>query len=467
MYTKLRDVYRASTDYIGQELTVGGWIRTARNSGQLCFIDLNDGSFFKSVQVVIDAEFYANTDGLCFAEATKLSGGTCITVKGVVEATPTAQQSFEIKAQEIFLEGACDSDYPMQKKRHSSEFLRTVAHLRPRTNTYSAMFRVRSIASHALHEFFQGRNFVYVHTPILTGNDCEGSGELLRVSTLPLENVPFVDGKVDYSKDYFGKEAFLTGSGQIAVEPFALALRDVYTFGPTFRSEHSTTPTHSAEFWMLEPEMAFADLDNVLETAEAMLKFVIIYIIEKAPEEMTFFNTWVEKGLIDRLGKIITADFARCSYTEAIEILQKSGKKFKFPVKWGLDLQKEHERYICEEVFGVPVYITDYPLEIKSYYMRTNDDNKTAAAADLLVPGIGELVGGSQREERYDVLLEKIKKSGLNPDDYQWYLDLRRFGGVKHAGFGLGFERFLMYLTGMQNIRDVIPYPRAYGQMAF
>ena len=466
MYTRLKELYRNTADFLGKTVTIGGWVRTSRNNKNLGFIELNDGSFFRSVQVVLEGELDASS--MSFDDAVKLGVGSCITVTGEVVESPGAKQPFEIKANAIVLEGACPTTYPLQKKRHTNEFLRTIAHLRPRTNTFSAMFRVRSIASHALHEFFQQNNFVYVHTPIFTGSDCEGAGEMFRVTTLPMENVPkTADGDVDYSKDFFGKETNLTVSGQLAVEPFCLALRDVYTFGPTFRSEKSNTATHAAEFWMLEPEMAFADLDNYLETAEAMLKFSIKYVLEHAPEEMTFFDQWVENGLLDRLNTLVNAKFARCSYTEAVEILLNSGKKFEFPVKWGIDLQTEHERYLCEEVYKGPVYITDYPRDIKPFYMRVNDDGKTVAAADLLVPGVGELIGGSQREERLDVLEESITKFGLNPEDYDWYLDLRRFGGVKHAGYGLGFERFLMYITGMKNIRDVLPYPRTTGQMSF
>ena len=466
MYTRIKDLYNKTTDYIGREVTVGGWVRTLRSNKNLGFVELNDGSFFRGVQVVIENNLSA--DGVPFPDAVKLGVGSCITVTGTVAESPGAKQPFEIKAAKITLEGACPSTYPLQKKRHGNEFLRTIAHLRPRTNTFSAVFRVRSIAAHAIHEFFQSRGFVNVHTPILTGNDCEGAGELFRVTTLPLENVPKTpDGEVDYGSDFFGKQAYLTVSGQLAVEPFCLSLRDVYTFGPTFRSEPSTTTIHAAEFWMIEPEMAFAELSDYMVLGEDMLKYVIKAVLEKAPEEMAFFNEWIEKGLIEKLGKLVDSDFGRCSYTEAIEILKKSGKDFEYPVEWGLDLQKEHERHICEDVFKKPVYLTDYPREMKAFYMRVNDDLKTVAAADLLVPGIGELIGGSQREERVDMLLENISLFGLNAEDYEWYIDLRRFGGVRHTGFGLGFERFLMYLTGMQNIRDVMPYPRTLGQMAF
>ena len=451
---------------MGKSVTIGGWIRTLRSNKNLAFIEVYDGSFFKTVQVVIDANL--SSEGLSFEEAIKLGVGACITVNGIVVKSLGAKQPFEIKAETIALEGASSNDYPLQKKRHTFEFLRTIAHLRPRANTFAAVFRVRSLAAHAIHEFFQSRNFVYVHTPILTGSDCEGSGDMFQVSTLPLENIPKnKDGSVDYSKEFFGKPSYLTGSGQLAVEPFIMGFRDVYTFGPTFRSEHSSTTTHAAEFWMIEPEMAFADLDNYLETAEAMLKYVIRYVLEHAPEEMAFFNDFIDKNLLERLQNIIDVDFGRCSYTEAIGILKKADIDFEFPVEWGADLQTEHERYLSEHVFKGPVYLTDYPRDIKSYYMRLNDDGKTVAAADLLVPGVGELIGGSQREERLHILEESIIRKGLNLEDYDWYLDLRRFGGVKHTGFGLGFERCVMYLTGMKNIRDVIPYPRAMGQIAF
>ena len=458
MYTKCRDLHQKTADYMGKSVTIGGWIRTLRDNKGLAFVELNDGSFFKSVQVVMDTGL--TDEGLSFEEAVKLGVGACITVKGIVTESQGAKQPFEIKAYAIILEGASPSDYPLQKKRHTFEYLRTIAHLRPRANTFTAVFRVRSLAAHAIHEFFQNRNFVYVHTPILTGSDCEGAGEMFRVTTLP-------PGSTDASKDFFGKPAYLTVSGQLAVEPFTAAFRDVYTFGPTFRSEHSNTTIHASEFWMIEPEMAFADLDNYLEVAEAMTKYIINYVMEHAPEEMAFFEEFVEKGLLAKLKNVTDSDFGRISYTEAVELLQKSGQTFEFPVEWGIDLQTEHEKYLSEKIFKKPVFLTDYPREIKSFYMRVNDDGKTVAAADLLVPGIGELIGGSQREERYDVLLESINKFGLNPEDYDWYLDLRRFGGVKHSGYGIGFERLLMYLTGMKNIRDVLPYPRAVGQMSF
>ena len=467
MYTQVKDIFRSRDDFIGKEVIVGGWVRTCRAGKNVGFIELNDGSFFRSVQVVFE-ESLSGGESMSYEAVSKLTAGAAITVKGQVVESAGAKQPFEIKAGEVVLEGSCPSDFPLQKKRHGLDFLRGIPHLRPRTNTFGAVFRVRSIASFAFHEFFRQRNFVYIHTPIFTGSDCEGAGEMFKVTTLPLGNVPKDDeGNVDYKEDFFGKEAHLTVSGQLAVEPFCLSMRDVYTFGPCFRSEPSTTTTHAAEFWMIEPEMAFADLDNYLETAEAMVKFVISYVLEHAPEEMEFFDKWVEEGLLKRLEHILASDFARCTYTEAIEILLKADKKFEYPVKWGIDLQTEHERYLSEEVYKRPVYLTDYPRMIKAFYMRLNDDGKTVACADLLVPGVGELIGGSQREEREDILKESIGLFGLNQEDYDWYLELRRFGGVKHSGYGIGFERFLMYLTGMKNIRDVIPYPRAIGQMSF
>ena len=464
MYTKCKDLYQSPGDFLGKDITIGGWIRTTRAGKGVGFIELNDGSFFRSVQVVFDGDL---TGGLDFDETARLGVGACLTITGQVVESPGAKQPFEIKAQTILLEGACPNTYPLQKKRHGFEFLRTIAHLRPRTNTFTAVFRIRSLAAFAVHEFFNKRNFVYVHTPILTGSDGEGAGEMFQVTTMPLADVPKHESAADFSKDFFGNQTFLTVTGQLAVEPFTMAFRDVYTFGPTFRAEKSTTTTHAAEFWMIEPEMAFADLDNYLENAEAMVKYVIRYVLENAPDEMAFFDQWVEPGLIARLEAVRDADFVRCSYTEAIELLLKSGKKFEYPVEWGLDVKTEHERYICEEVFKGPVFLTDYPRDIKAFYMRVNDDGKTVAAADLLVPGVGELIGGSQREERLDVLEESIKLFGLKQEDYDWYLDLRRFGGVKHAGYGMGFERCLMYLTGMKNIRDVVPYPRTFGQMGY
>jgi len=457
MYTRFKDLYARTADFMGREITVGGWIRTLRDSKNFGFIEVNDGSFFKSVQVVFDDSL---TDGLGYAEVAKLGVGACITVHGTVVESQGAKQPFEIKAARVVLEGACPTDYPLQKKRHGFEFLRTIAHLRPRTNTYAAVFRVRSLASFAVHEFFHQRGFVYVHTPIITGNDGEGAGEMFRVTTLPPE-------QKDFAQDFFGKPAMLTVTGQLAVEPFCLSMRDVYTFGPTFRAEKSNTTTHAAEFWMIEPELAFADLDNYLENAEALVKHIVRFVLENAPEEMAFFEQWVEPGLLARLQALVAAPFARCTYTEAIAHLEKSGKKFDFPFSWGADLKTEHERYICEEVYQGPVFLTDYPRDIKAFYMRLNDDGKTVAAADLLVPGIGELIGGSQREERLDVLEESLTRFGLHREDYDWYLDLRRFGGVKHAGYGMGFERCIMYLTGMKNIRDVVPYPRTVDNLAF
>ena len=389
-------------------------------------------------------------------------------MKGRLVLTPEAKQPFEIKAEEIAVEGYTTPDYPLQKKRHSFEFLRTIAYLRPRTNTFSATFRVRSIAAYAVHKFFQERGFVYVHTPIITGSDCEGAGEMFQVTTLDMKNPPLKDdGTVDYSKDFFGKETNLTVSGQLSAETYALAFRDVYTFGPTFRAENSNTTRHAAEFWMIEPEMAFADLNDYMDTAEDMLKFVISYVLENAPEEMEFFNSFVDKGLIDRLNNIVNSDFGRITYTEAVELLKKAGDRFDYPVEWGCDLQTEHERYITEEIYKKPVFVTDYPKEIKAFYMRMNDDGKTVAAADCLVPGIGEIIGGSQREERLDVLENRMEELGLNKEDYWWYLDLRKFGGTRHAGYGLGFERLIMYITGMSNIRDVIPYPRTVRNAEF
>ncbi|MCL2203304.1 MAG: asparagine--tRNA ligase [Defluviitaleaceae bacterium] len=458
MYTRCKELYQSPEQFLGKAITLGGWIRTLRDSKNLGFIELNDGSFFKSVQVVFDESLEGG--GMSYPEVAKLGVGGCVTVTGEVVESPGAKQPFEVKAATITLEGACPTDYPLQKKRHGFEFLRTIAHLRPRTNTYAAVFRVRSLASFAIHEFFHRRGFVHVHTPIITGNDGEGAGEMFRVTTLPT-------GESDFGKDFFGKPAMLTVTGQLAVEPFCLSLRDVYTFGPTFRAEHSNTTTHAAEFWMIEPELAFADLDNYLENAEAMLKHVIRFVLDNAPEEMAFFEQWIEPGLLARLQALLEAEFARCTYTEAIDLLKKSGKKFEFPYEWGMDLKTEHERYLCEEVYKGPVFLTDYPRDIKAFYMRLNDDGKTVAAADLLVPGIGELIGGSQREERLHVLEESIARFGLVREDYDWYLDLRRFGGVRHAGYGMGFERCLMYLTGMKNIRDVIPYPRTVDHLSY
>ncbi len=461
--TRVKELYKSTADFADKTVQVGGWIRTLRSSKSFGFIELNDGTFFKSVQVVFEDGVVDN-----YTEISKLGVGAAVIVKGRLVLTPEAKQPFEIKAEEIAVEGYTTPDYPLQKKRHSFEFLRTIAYLRPRTNTFSATFRVRSIAAYAVHKFFQERGFVYVHTPIITGSDCEGAGEMFQVTTLDMKNPPLKDdGTVDYSKDFFGKETNLTVSGQLSAETYALAFRDVYTFGPTFRAENSNTTRHAAEFWMIEPEMAFADLNDYMDTAEDMLKFVISYVLENAPEEMEFFNSFVDKGLIDRLNNIVNSDFGRITYTEAVELLKKAGDRFDYPVEWGCDLQTEHERYITEEIFKKPVFVTDYPKEIKAFYMRMNDDGKTVAAADCLVPGIGEIIGGSQREERLDVLENRMEELGLNKEDYWWYLDLRKYGGTRHAGYGLGFERLIMYITGMSNIRDVIPYPRTVRNAEF
>ncbi len=461
--TKVKDVFRNTDEYAGKTIEIGGWIRTLRSSKAFGFIELNDGSFFKSIQIVFEDGKIDN-----YAEITKLGVGAAIIVKGTLVLTPEAKQPFEIKAEEIAVEGTTTPDYPLQKKKHSFEFLRTISYLRPRTNTFAATFRVRSLAAYAIHMFFQQRGFVYVHTPIITGSDCEGAGEMFQITTLDMTNPPRnEDGTIDYSKDFFGKQTNLTVSGQLSAETYALAFRDVYTFGPTFRAENSNTTRHAAEFWMIEPEIAFADLTDDMELAEDMLKFVINYVLENAPEEMQFFNSFIDKGLIERLNNIVNSDFARVSYTEAIEILKKAGDRFDYPVEWGCDLQTEHERYITEEVYNKPVFVTDYPKEIKAFYMRLNDDGKTVAATDCLVPGIGEIIGGSQREERLDILEKRMDELGLNREDYWWYLDLRKYGGTRHAGFGLGFERLIMYITGMSNIRDVIPYPRTVRNAEF
>ncbi|WP_312649667.1 asparagine--tRNA ligase [Proteiniclasticum sp.] len=452
---RVKELYRSTSDFDGQSVKLSGWIRTSRVSKAFGFIELNDGGFFKNAQIVFD-ESLSN-----FTEVSKYHIATAITVTGTVIHTPDAKQPFEIKATEIILEGSSSSDFPLQKKRHTFEYLRTIAHLRPRGNTYSAVFRVRSLAAYAIHQFFQDRGFVYVHTPIITGSDAEGAGEMFRVSTLDPKNPPLTEsGDIDYSEDFFGKESNLTVSGQLNAEAYALAFRDVYTFGPTFRAENSNTARHAAEFWMIEPEIAFADLKDDMNLAEDMLKYVISYCMENAPEEIAFFNQFVDKTLIERLQFIVESDFKRVTYTEAVELLEKSGKEFDFPITWGNDLQTEHERYLTEEIFKMPIFVTDYPKEIKAFYMRQNDDGKTVAAMDCLVPGVGEIIGGSQREERMDVLLARLEELGLNKEDYWWYLELRKFGGTKHAGFGLGFERLIMYITGMTNIRDVIPFPR-------
>ncbi|MCC2259855.1 asparagine--tRNA ligase [Intestinimonas aquisgranensis] len=461
--TKIAQIFADQERFGGQEVTVCGWARTIRDMKTFGFIELNDGSCFKNLQVVMDANSLAN-----YKEIAGQNVGTALSVTGTVVLTPEAKQPLEIKAAAIAVEGPSTPDYPLQKKRHTVEYLRTIQHLRPRTNLLSATFRVRSVAAYAIHTFFQNRGFVYVHTPIITASDCEGAGEMFRVTTLDLENVPKnPDGTVDYSQDFFGKSANLTVSGQLNAENFAMAFGDVYTFGPTFRAEKSNTTRHAAEFWMIEPEMAFCDLKGDMDVAEAMIKFIITTVLEQCPDEINFFNSFVDKGLKERLEHVASSDFGRVSYTEAVEILKKNNDKFDYKVDWGSDLQTEHERYLTEQVYKKPVFVTDYPKDIKAFYMRLNDDGKTVAAADCLVPGIGEIIGGSQREERLDVLENRIKELGMDPKDYWWYLDLRRYGGCKHAGFGLGFERMVMYLTGVGNIRDVLPHPRTVGSADF
>jgi asparaginyl-tRNA synthetase len=451
----VKQLYRNSEEHLDRTVTVSGWVRTLRASNAFGFIEINDGSFLKNLQIVFD-----NTLSN-FKEISKLNVSASVKVTGKLVATPQAKQPFEIQAQEVVIEGESTPEYPLQKKRHSFEYLREIAHLRPRSNTFSAVFRIRSLAAFAIHKFFQERGFVYTHTPIITGSDAEGAGEMFRVTTLDLDNLPKTkDGSIDFSEDFFEKSTNLTVSGQLAAEAYALAFRNVYTFGPTFRAENSNTTRHASEFWMIEPEMAFSELSDDMELAEDMIKFIINYVMENAPEEMEFFNSFIDKGLLERLNNIVSSEFGHVTYTEAVEMLQKSGKEFAYPVFWGCDLQTEHERYLTEEIFKKPVFVTDYPKEIKAFYMRMNDDNKTVAAMDLLVPGVGEIIGGSQREERLDLLLGRMKELGLNEKDYWWYLELRKYGGTKHAGFGLGFERIIMYITGMGNIRDVIPFPR-------
>ncbi len=453
----LRELRRAPEAHTGR-VTVGGWCKTVREGKAVGFIELTDGTSFLPVQVVYARDGRNLGDGL--------STGCAVTVNGNFVLTPGAQQPFEIQAEEIRIEGSCPPDYPLQKKRHTLEYLRTIQSLRPRTNTFQATFRVRSVVAAAIHEFFQQRGFVYVHTPLITGSDCEGAGEMFQVTTLPVGEPPrTAGGAIDYAKDFFGKQAKLTVSGQLYGEAFALAFRDIYTFGPTFRAENSFTARHAAEFWMIEPEMAFCDLAGDLDVAEAMVKFIIRAVMERCPDEMAFFSKFVDAGLLERLENVVSSDFVRISYTEAVRLLEASGAEFKYPVAWGLELQTEHERYLTEQVYKKPVFVTDYPKGVKAFYMRQNDDGKTVAAADLLVPGVGEIIGGSQREERYEVLLARIRELGLDESQYDWYLDLRRFGGVYHAGFGLGFERMVMYVTGMQNIRDVLPFPRTTANM--
>ena len=451
----IKDLYKNTNEYKDKEITLEGWVRTIRDSKTFGFIELNDGSFFKNVQIVFSDKLEN------FAEIAKLSISSSIKVTGTFVITENAKQPFEIQANNIEILNLCDLEYPLQKKRHSFEYLRTISHLRPRTNTFNAVFRVRSVFAYAIHKFFQERGFVYVHTPILTSSDAEGAGEMFNVNSFDLANVPKTeDGQVDYSKDFFGKPAHLTVSGQLNVETYATAFRNVYTFGPTFRAENSNTVKHAAEFWMIEPEICFADLNDDMDLAEDMLKYTFSYVLENCKEEMEFFNNFVDKGLLERMNNVIHSDFARISYTDAIKELEKANDKFEFKVSWGVDLQTEHERYLCEQVFQKPVFVTDYPMDIKAFYMKQNPDGKTVAAADLLAPGIGEIIGGSQREENYDKLLSRMKELNMDIDSYNWYLDLRKYGSCDHAGFGLGFERAIMYLTGMQNIRDVIPFPR-------
>ena len=452
---EIRELYKNQEAYLDKEITVGGWVRSIRDSKAFGFIVINDGTFFTPLQVVY------HDDMENFEEISKLNVGAAVVVTGTLVATPQAKQPFEIQAKTVTVEGASAPDYPLQKKRHSFEYLRTIAHLRPRTNTFQAVFRVRSLTAYALHKFFQERGFVYVHTPIITGSDCEGAGEMFRVTTMDMENVPKTEnGAVDYTQDFFGKETSLTVSGQLNAETYAQAFGNVYTFGPTFRAENSNTTRHAAEFWMLEPEMAFADLEDDMDLAEDMLKYVINYVMENAPEEMNFFNSFVDEGLIDRLTNVATSEFARITYTDAIEILKKHNDKFEFKVSWGIDLQTEHERYLTEEVYKRPVFVTDYPKDIKAFYMKQNPDGKTVAAVDCLVPGIGEIIGGSQREDDYEKLATRMEELGMKTEDYGFYMDLRKYGSTRHAGFGLGFERCIMYLTGMGNIRDVVPFPR-------
>ena len=458
----VKTLYRETEKYLDQEVELSGWVRKIRSQKNFGFIELNDGSFFKGVQIVFD------TNLPNFDEISRLSISSSIIVKGIVVKSQGAGQNFEIQAKEIEIFQKADLDYPLQNKRHSFEFLRTIAHLRPRTNTFSAVFRVRSVLAYAIHKFFQENGFVYTHTPIITGSDCEGAGEMFRVTTLDLNDVPKTEeGKVDVTKDFFGKETNLTVSGQLNGETYCSAFRNIYTFGPTFRAEQSNTSRHAAEFWMIEPEIAFADLEGNMELAEAMVKYIIKYVMDECPEEMEFFNQFIEKGLFDKLNNVLNNDFGRVTYTEAIDILVNSGKKFDYPVKWGIDLQSEHERFLSEEYFKRPVFVTDYPKEIKSFYMKLNKDGKTVRAMDLLAPGIGEIIGGSQREDNIDVLEERMAEAGLSADDYGFYLDLRRFGSFPHSGYGLGFERMIMYVTGITNIRDVIPFPRTPNNAEF
>ncbi len=451
----IKELFRNQGEYIGKEVTIGGWLRSKRDSKTFGFLVINDGTFFEPLQAVYGDQLNN------FAEISKLNVGAAVIVTGVVTATPDAKQPFEIQASKVEIEGESAPDYPLQKKRHSFEYLRSISHLRPRTNTFQAVFRVRSLIAFALHQFFRERDFIYVHTPIITGSDCEGAGEMFRVTTMDLNNLPMnEEGKLDTTQDFFGKETNLTVSGQLNGETFAMAFKNIYTFGPTFRAENSNTTRHAAEFWMIEPEMAFADLTDDMMLAESMLKYVINYVLEQAPEEMAFFNEFVDKGLLERLENVAKSDFAHVTYTEAIELLEKHNDEFEYKVSWGCDLQTEHERFLTEKEFKRPVFVTDYPKEIKAFYMKMNEDNKTVAAMDCLVPGIGEIIGGSQREDDYDKLVGRMKEMNLNEEDYDFYLDLRKYGTARHAGFGLGFERCVMYITGMGNIRDVLPFPR-------
>jgi len=455
MYTAIKQLYRQTDTFLQKEVTVAGWVRTVRSSGEVAFIELNDGSFFKGLQIVVNNKLEN------FAILEKLNIGSSLEASGLLIPSPAAGQPFELQAQAVTLIDEAQEDYPLQKKRHSFEFLREIAHLRPRSNTFAAVFRLRSALSYAIHKFFQEEGFAYVHTPIISTSDCEGAGEMFQVTTLNLKKVPQTkEGETDFSKDFFGQAAGLTVSGQLNAEALIMGLNKVYTFGPTFRAENSNTTRHASEFWMIEPEMAFAELKDDMDLAERMLKYLINYVLTELPEEMEFFNQFIDNGLIERLRAVAAADFGRVTYTEAIDLLLKSKENFSYPVSWGIDLQTEHERYLAEKVFNKPMFLTDYPKDIKAFYMRQNDDGKTVAAMDLLVPGIGEIIGGSQREERYELLESRIAALGMNPEDYRWYLDLRRYGSIKHAGFGLGFERAIMYLSGMTNIRDVIPFPR-------
>ena len=454
----VRELYKNTAKYADQTIEIGGWVRNRRPSKQFGFIMLGDGTYFNPVQIVYN-DTLEN-----FQEISKINIGAALIIKGTVVLTPDSKQPFEIQAETVTVEGSSTGDYPLQPKRHSMEFLRTITHLRPRTNTFQAVFRVRSLAAMAIHQFFQDRDFIYVHTPLITGSDCEGAGEMFQVTTLDLQNVPKTeDGNVDFSQDFYGKPTNLTVSGQLNGETFAMAFKNIYTFGPTFRAEKSNTTRHASEFWMIEPEMAFADLDDLLRVEEDMLKYIISYVLEHAPEEMNFFNSFVDKGLLDRLNNILNNDFGRITYTDAVALLEKHNDQFDYPVSWGCDLQTEHERYLTEVIFKKPVFVTDYPKEIKAFYMKLNPDGKTVAAVDCLVPGIGEITGGSQREDNYDLLKARIEELGMNPADYGFYMDLRKYGSCRHAGFGLGFERCVMYLTGMGNIRDVLPFPRTVG----